>query len=96
MKLAGSMIDKPDNSRDQQGELSLVLTTKSQIYLEMVMAALDGEGIPALVKSVAGYHSRGMLPFNQGFFDYNLFVSKENEVKAREIVETIVPPEELG
>jgi hypothetical protein len=95
MRLSGSMIEKQDNSRDQHGDLSLVLTTKSQIYLEMVVEALDSEGIPALVKSVAGYHSRGMLPFNQGYFDYNLFVSKESEARAREIVETIVPPEEL-
>jgi hypothetical protein len=48
-----------------------------------------------LVKSVAGYHARGMLPFDQGFFDYRLYVSKEHAEKAREIVETIVPPEEL-
>lgn len=95
MRLVGSMIDKRDNSHDQQDELSLILTTKSQIYLEMVMDALDSEGIPTLVKSATGYHSRGMLPFNQSFFNYNLFVSKESEVKAREIVETIVPPEEL-
>jgi hypothetical protein len=92
-----SMIEKGDNSRDNEwpDDLELILTTKSQIYLEMVKEALESEGIPALVKSVAGYHSRGMLPFKQGFFDYRLFVMKEHELRAREIVETIVPPEEL-
>jgi hypothetical protein len=77
------------------GDLQLVLVTKSQIYLEMVKDALEGEGIPALIKSVTGYHARGMLPFNQGFFDYRLYVSREHVEKAREIVETIIPPEEL-
>jgi hypothetical protein len=75
--------------------LELILTTRSQIYLDMVRDALDGVGIPALVKSVTGYHARGMLPFEQGFFDYRLYVSKEEVDKARDIVETIVPPEEL-
>ncbi len=75
--------------------LELILVTKSQIYLEMVKEALEGEGIPSLIKSVAGYHARGMLPFDQGFFDYRLYVSKDHSEKAREIVETIVPPEEL-
>ena len=48
-----------------------------------------------MIKSVTGNYSRGMLPFKQGFFDYRLFVMKEHENRAREIVETIVPPEEL-
>ncbi len=84
----------PGNKTDT-GDLQLILTTKSQIYLEMVREALEGEGIPSMVKSVTGYHSRGMLPFEQSFFDYRLYVSKEDEERAREIVETIVPPEEL-
>lgn len=75
--------------------LILILTTNNQIYLEMVKQALDGEDIPALLKSTAGYHSRGMLPFPQGFFDYRLYVSSEHEQRASEIVSTIVPPEEL-
>ncbi len=77
------------------GDLELILTTRSQIYLDMVREALESEGIPSMVKSVTGYHSRGMLPFDQSFFDYRLYISKEDEERAREIVETIVPPEEL-
>ncbi len=75
--------------------LALVLTTNDQILMGMVKEALEGEGIAVLLKSVAGYHSRGMLPFAQGFFDYRLYVSITDEVRAREIVETIIPPEEL-
>lgn len=70
----------------------LVLTTNNQIYMEMVKDALEGEGIPVLIKSVTGYHGRGMLPFGQQFFDYRLFVSTEHEKRALEIVETIMPP----
>jgi hypothetical protein len=92
-----SMIDNRDNSQpaEKPDGLELILTTQNQIYLEMIKEALEGEGIPALVKSVAGYYTRGMLPFPQGFFDYRLFVSKEDEKRAREIVETIIPPEEI-
>ena len=88
-----SVIAQGDNT--ETGGLQLILTTKSQIYLDMVREALEGEGIPSMVKSVTGYHARGMLPFGQGFFDYRLYVSKEDEERAREIVVTIVPPEEL-
>lgn len=77
------------------GDLILVLTTNNQIYMEMVKDALEGEGIPALLKSVTGYHGRGMLPFGQQFFDYRLFVSREYEKRTQEIVETIMPPREL-
>ena len=68
-----------------------VLTTGSQIYLEMVKTALEEEGIVALVKSIAGYHNRGMIPIEQGLFDYHLLVATEHEERAREIVERIVP-----
>jgi hypothetical protein len=90
-----SMIEKGDRENGLPADLELVLTTRSQIYLEMVKEAFESEGIPSLIKSVTGYHSRGMLPFKQGFFDYRLLVMKEDEARAREIVETIVPPEEL-
>lgn len=76
-------------------ELSLILTTRSQIYLDMVKDALEEENIPVLLKSITGYHNRGMLPFEQGFFDYRLYVTKQFEQRGREIVETIVPPEEI-
>jgi hypothetical protein len=82
-------------SGNAPGDLTLVLTTNNQIYMEMVKDALEGEGIPALIKSVTGYHGRGMLPFGQQFFDYRLFVSKEHKERALEIVDTIVPPKEL-
>ena len=89
-----SLVSMQGEKKDADG-LELVLTTRNQIYLEMVKDALEGEGIPALVKSVTGYHTRGMLPFEQGFFDYRLYVSKEDVERAREIVETIIPPEEI-
>jgi hypothetical protein len=79
---------------DSEG-IALILTTHNQILADMVKGALENENIPVLLKSVAGYHSRGMLPFQQGFFDYRLYVSKENEKRAMEMVETIMPPEEL-
>lgn len=76
-------------------DLVLVLTTNNQIYTEMIKDALEGENIPMMIKSVTGNYSRGMLPFPQSFFDYRLYVSRANEERARELVETIVPPEEL-
>ncbi len=89
-----SHIERVDNN-DQPDDLVLVLTTGNQIYMDMVREALESESIPVLLKSVTGYHGRGMLPFGQSFFDYRLFVSRGHEKRAREIVETIVPPEEL-
>ena len=85
------MPEKPETNSD---EIVKVLTTNNQILMEMVRCALDGEQIPVLMKSVAGYHSRGMLPFGQDFFDYRLSVPKKFENRAREIIETIVPAEE--
>jgi hypothetical protein len=73
-----------------------ILRTRNQVYVDMVIAALHNEHIPALVKSETGYHGRGMLPFELGFFDYRLFVTMTNEERAREIVSTIVPPEEIA
>jgi len=75
--------------------LVLVLTIHDQIIADMVREAIENEGIPVLLKSVAGYHSRGMLPFEQSFFDYRLYVSSNNRERALELVETIVPPEEI-
>ncbi|HBC46171.1 MAG TPA: hypothetical protein DCZ43_03925, partial [candidate division Zixibacteria bacterium] len=60
-----SMIEKGDGENGLPADLELVLTTRSQIYLEMVKEAFESEGIPSLIKSVTGYHSRGMLPFKQ-------------------------------
>jgi len=76
-------------------EIVRVLTTSDLILMEMVRSALDAENIPALLKSVAGYHIRGMLPFGQDFFDYRLSVPKTFEMRAREIIETIVPAEDI-
>jgi len=76
-------------------DIVLVLQTRNQVYIDMVIAALENEKIPALLKSVTGYHWRGMLPFDQGFFNYRLYVTAHDENRARQIVETIVPPEEI-
>jgi hypothetical protein len=89
-----SLISLRGENNDSE-ELELVLVSRSQILIEMVREALEGEGIPAMIKSVTGYHARGMLPFQQGFFDYRLYVSKEDSLMAKEIVETIIPPEDL-
>jgi hypothetical protein len=89
-----SLISLRGENKDSE-ELELVLVSRSQILIEMVREALEGEGIPAMIKSVTGYHARGMLPFQQGFFDYRLYVSKEDSLMAKEIVETIIPPEDL-
>jgi hypothetical protein len=87
--------DKKRNTDPVMDGLVLILTTRNQIQMGMVKDALECEGIAVLLKSVMGYHSRGMLPFEQGFFDYRLLVSREYEARAREIVETIIPPEEI-
>ncbi len=83
---------KPDASRD---ELILVLTTGNSIYANMVKAALDEENIVAILKSAAGYHLRGMLPFEQRFFDTSLYVQKQFKSRADDIIRTIVPPGEI-
>jgi hypothetical protein len=77
-------------------DVVMVLKTRNQVYVDMVIGALEHEGIPALLKSASGYHARGMLPFEQGMFDYLLYVTKVSEARAREIVETIVPSEAKG
>ncbi len=74
----------------------LILQTRNQVYADMVIAALENENIPALLKSVTGYHWRGMSPFQQGFFDYRLFVNPHDKERAGQIVRTIVPPEEIA
>jgi hypothetical protein len=37
-----------------------------------------------------------MLPIDQGFFNMRLYVQKNFQDKAAEIVKTIVPPEEIS
>jgi hypothetical protein len=94
MKSSEKMAEKKSTGEDPD-DIVLVLRTRNQVYIDMVIAALDREGIPALLKSVAGYHGRGMLPFSQGFFDYLLYVTMANAEHAREIVQIIVPSEEM-
>lgn len=87
-----------ENSKSHESkaeDLILVLVTKDQIYLNMVKDALDGIDIPSLIKSPMGHYLRGMLPIDLGFFNMRLYVQKEHENKAAEIVSTIVPPEEI-
>jgi len=97
MKNKELQISKSRSQRDNDpDDVALILQTRNQVYVDMVIAALDNEKIPALLKSVTGYHWRGMLPFEQGFFDYRLYSTKQDEERARQIVETIVPPEEIG
>ncbi|OGC94479.1 MAG: hypothetical protein A2W25_01475 [candidate division Zixibacteria bacterium RBG_16_53_22] len=76
-------------------DIILILQTRNQLYIDMVIAALENEGIPVLLKSVTGYHWRGMLPFDQGFFDYRLYVRSQDDDRAGQIVEIIVPREEI-
>jgi hypothetical protein len=87
------MSSKSENKKSN--DLVLILTIHDQIIAEMVKNALENESIPVIIKSVTGFHSRGMLPFEQSFFDYRLYISSVNEVRARELVETIVPSEEI-
>jgi len=75
-------------------ELKTVLVTGNQIVAEMVREALENEGIPALLKSAAGVHLRGMLPIRQDFFDFRIYVENKYAEKASAIVKTIVPSEE--
>ena len=84
-----------NNSEKNNQDVVLILKTKNQIYAEMVKEALENDNIHVLLKSATGHHLRGMLPFEQGMFDYSLFVVPEFEDKAKQVVETIVPKEEI-
>jgi hypothetical protein len=82
-------------SGKENNDLTVILKTKSQIYAEMVKEALEQEGITVILKSTMGHHLRGMLPFAQDFFNYSLYIQKEHADAAEEIVNTIVPDEEI-
>jgi hypothetical protein len=77
-------------------DIVLILETKDNILANMVKEALENQDIPVLLKSPTGYYLRGMLPIDQGFFNMRLYVQKIFQDKAVEIVETIVPPEEIS
>jgi hypothetical protein len=76
-------------------DIVLILNTKNHFFMSLVKEALERLDIPVLLKSHTGYFLRGMLPIDQEFFNLRLYVKKEFESKAVEIVETIVPPEEI-
>jgi hypothetical protein len=76
-------------------DLVLVLTTKNHVFMDLVKEALKKRDIPVLLKSPTGYYLRGMLPFDQGFFNLRLYVQKEHQPEAEDIIRTIVPPEEI-
>jgi hypothetical protein len=77
-------------------DIILILETKDNILANMVKEALENQDIPVLLKSPTGYYLRGMLPIDQGFFNMRLYVQKNFQDKAAEIVKTIVPPEEIS
>ena len=76
-------------------DLELVLETKDFIFMNLVKEALELKDIPVLIKSPAGYYLRGMIPFDQEFFNLRVYVRKEHKHVADDIVRTIVPPEEI-
>ena len=85
----------PAKEKDINGDDTvLVLVSGNQIYVEMVKNALEEEGIPVLMKSSAGFYLRGMIPLEQDFFDFRLYVKKEQSERAFEIVQMIIPSEE--
>lgn len=77
-------------------DLVLILETKNYMFMNLVKEALENKDIPVLLKSPMGYYLRGMLPIDQGFFNLRLYVLKQHQTEAEEIVSTIVPPEELS
>jgi len=77
-------------------DIVLILETKNHMFMSMVKEALENQEVPVLLKSPMGYYLRGMFPIDQGFFNLRLYVQKEYEARAIEIVRTIVPPEELS
>lgn len=78
-----------------KNDVVLILETKNHMFMNLVKEALENQDIPVLLKSPMGYYLRGMLPIDQGFFNLRLYVQKEFEPEANEIVRTIVPPEEI-
>ena len=84
-----------DGSRKNCGDdLTMIYSSNNQIIVEMVKNALETEGIPSLLKSPTGSYLRGMLPVNQPFFDFRLYITNDHIGRASEIIETIVPAEE--
>ncbi len=79
----------------EAGDSIMVLSTKSQVYALMVKEALESEEIPSILKSPMGIYLRGMFPLGRSFFDYRLYVRQEDSQRAGEIVEMILPAEEL-
>lgn len=77
-------------------DIVLILDTKDNILANMVKEALENQEIPVLLKSPTGYFLRGMLPFDQGFFNLRLYVQEKFRARAAEIVNTIIPPEEIS
>ena len=84
-----------EENNSKTDDLVLILKTKNQIYAEMVKESLEADGVNVLLKSIMGHHLRGMLPMRQDFFDYSLYVRAEFVDKAIEVVEIIVPKEEI-
>ena len=84
-----------DREEIDDDDIVLILESKNQVFAEMVMEALKAKDIPVLIKSATGYYLRGMLPIDQGFFNLKLYVQGRYKDEASEIVETIVPPEEI-
>ena len=78
-----------------KNDVVLILETKNHMFMNLVKEALENQDIPVLLKSPMGYYLRGMLPIDQGFFNLRLYVQKEFEPEANEIVRTIVPLEEI-
>lgn len=81
--------------REIGDDIVLVLESKKHVFADMVLEALKERGIPVLLKSPTGYYLRGMFPMDQDFFNLRLYVHKDNETIASDIVKTIVPPEEI-
>lgn len=92
MSYPKSFNDMPDKIENiDNGDTILVFVSGNQIYIEMVKNALEEEGIPVLLKSPTGFHLRGMVPLQQEFFDFRLYVAKEHSGRASEIIRMIVP-----
>lgn len=83
-----------DSGKDN-GELIIALETRNQLYAEMVRNALETEGIPSILKSPMGTYLRGMFPIRQSYFDYRLYVREDHIQRVRDLIEMIIPAEEL-
>jgi hypothetical protein len=81
--------------REIGDDMVMVLESKKHVFADMVMEALKERDIPVLLKSPTGYYLRGMFPMDQDFFNLRLYVHREYETIASDIVKIIVPPEEI-